>query len=455
MNIILKPFAWLLLVFYNLFNNYGLALILFAIVIKIILFPFSLKGKRGMIQMNMLQGQVQKLQKQYANNKQKYNEEVQKLYEKEKVNPMSGCLWSFLPLLLLIPLYAIIRQPMQYMMNLSVDQITRIAMAVDWPNAAKSAGFIASRSAFVNGGYNELYLSSLLSDPARLAAAKNVAESVFSINFQFLGVNLAQQPSWQIWTKSLTWNNIGLFLMPLISAGLSVVMGLVSTKTNNMNQQNGQQASTNKMLLVFSPLMSLWIGYAMPAGLCVYWIINNLLSIGQEVLSAKMLKKDYEAAAEAQRKREILEKEEEKRKKEALAAERARRIAEKKVGKKKKDTASGVNPSASREGLRAYARGRSYDPNRYGGVTPYKDPQGVNEDAIEEALEKRAKAKEEAQLEAEIDARIAAEVERDFAEGKLTGEAAEQEAEAAEEPALTPAPQYDAPDYNKKDEAEE
>lgn len=455
MNIILKPFAWLLLVFYNLFNNYGLALILFAIVIKIILFPFSLKGKRGMIQMNMLQGQVQKLQKQYANNKQKYNEEVQKLYEKEKVNPMSGCLWSFLPLLLLIPLYAIIRQPMQYMMNLSVDQITRIAMAVDWPNAAKSAGFIASRSAFVNGGYNELYLSSLLSDPARLAAAKNVAESVFSINFQFLGVNLAQQPSWQIWTKSLTWNNIGLFLMPLISAGLSVVMGLVSTKTNNMNQQNGQQASTNKMLLVFSPLMSLWIGYAMPAGLCVYWIINNLLSIGQEVLSAKMLKKDYEAAAEAQRKREILEKEEEKRKKEALAAERARRIAEKKVGKKKKDTASGVNPSASREGLRAYARGRSYDPNRYGGVTPYKDPQGVNEDAIEEALEKRAKAKEEAQMEAEIDARIAAEVERDFAEGKLTGEAAEQEAEAAEEPALTPAPQYDAPDYNKKDEAEE
>lgn len=455
MNIILKPFAWLLLVFYNLFNNYGLALILFAIVIKIILFPFSLKGKRGMIQMNMLQGQVQKLQKQYANNKQKYNEEVQKLYEKEKVNPMSGCLWSFLPLLLLIPLYAIIRQPMQYMMDLSVDQITRIAMAVDWPNAAKSAGFIASRSAFVNGGYNELYLSSLLSDPARLAAAKNVAESVFSINFQFLGVNLAQQPSWQIWTKSLTWNNIGLFLMPLISAGLSVVMGLVSTKTNNMNQQNGQQASTNKMLLVFSPLMSLWIGYAMPAGLCVYWIINNILSIGQEILSAKILKKDYEAAAEAQRKREIMEKEEEKRKKEALAAERARRIAEKKAGKKKKDTASGVNPSASREGLRAYARGRSYDPNRYGGVTPYKDPQGVNEDAIEEALEKRAAAKEEAQMEAEIDARIAAEVERDFAEGKLIGETAEQEAEVAEEPALTPAPQYDAPDYNKKDEAEE
>lgn len=417
MNIILKPFAWLLLVFYNLFNNYGLALILFAIVIKIILFPFSLKGKRGMIQMNMLQGQVQRLQKQYANNKQKYNEEVQKLYEKEKVNPMSGCLWSFLPLLLLIPLYAIIRQPIQYMMNVSADQVALIAQKLNFGST---------------GAYGELTLASLLGENSLvLSTAKTVSQNVFPINFQFLGMNLAQQPAWKIWTQSFTWNNVGLFLMPLISAGLSVVMGIVSTKTNNMNQKNGQQASSNKMLLIISPLMSLWIGYAMPAGLCVYWIINNILSIGQEILSAKMLKKDYEAAAEAQRQREIMAKEEEKRKKEALAAERARRIAEKKAGKKKKDTASGVNPSASRVGLRAYARGHAYDPDRYGGVTPYKDPEGVNEDAIEQALEKRAEAREEAQLEAEIDARIAAEVEREFADGKLTGEA--QTAEAPQE----------------------
>lgn len=451
MNIILKPFAWLLLVFYNLFENYGLALILFAIVIKIILFPFSLKGKRGMIQMNMLQGQVQRLQKQYANNKQKYNEEVQKLYEKEKVNPMGGCLWSFLPLLLLIPLYAIIRQPMQYMMNLGIQEITRIAAAVDWPNAAKEAGFIASRSAYVNGGYNELYLSSLLSNPESLAAAKNVVSGVFPINFQFLGMNLAQQPTWKLWTQSFNWNNIGLFLMPIVSALLSVLMGIVSNKTNNMNNSNGQTASPNKMMLIISPLMSLWIGYAMPAGLCVYWIINNLLSIGQEVLSAKILKKDYQAAAEEQRRRELLAKEEEKRKKEALAAERAKRMADKKAGKKKKEAAPGVDVSASRVGLRAYARGRAYDPNRYGGVTPYRDPQGVNEDAIEEVLEKRAQAKEEAELEAELDARIAAEVERDFAEGKLTEEPTPEEASPEEEAAPE---EKDEPEQEKKDEAE-
>ena len=92
--IILSPFVWLLTVFYNLFGSYGLALIFFAIVVKLILFPFSLKGKRSMIQMNMLSDKMQKLQKQYGKDKERYNLEVQKLYEKEKVNPMSGCLWS-------------------------------------------------------------------------------------------------------------------------------------------------------------------------------------------------------------------------------------------------------------------------------------------------------------------------------------------------------------------------
>ena len=102
---IMTPFTWLLMFFYNFFNSYGVALILFALVVKLILFPLSLKGKRSMIQMNMLSGKMQKLQKQYGKDQARYNEEVQKLYAKENVNPMGGCLWSMLPLLILLPLY--------------------------------------------------------------------------------------------------------------------------------------------------------------------------------------------------------------------------------------------------------------------------------------------------------------------------------------------------------------
>ena len=121
MKILLSPFIWVLNTFYNLTGSYGLALILFAIVVKIILFPFQLKGKKSMIQMNLVSGQMQRLQKQYGKDRERYNLEVQKLYEREHINPMSGCLWSFIPLLILLPLYSIIREPLVYLMNVNAD----------------------------------------------------------------------------------------------------------------------------------------------------------------------------------------------------------------------------------------------------------------------------------------------------------------------------------------------
>lgn len=131
------------------------------------------------------------------------------------------------------------------------------------------------------------------------------------------------------------------------------------------------------------PLMSLWIGFTVPAGLSIYWITQYFVSMLQEVICGKMLKKDYEAAREAAAKREAEEKEEEKRRKEEARLERQRRIEEEKKNRGKKKPAQkkdaepdqeGVNREDSREGIRAYARGRAYIPNRYGGVTPYTDP---------------------------------------------------------------------------------
>ncbi len=87
---LMSPFAMLLKLFYDLAGNYGLALICFGFVVKVILFPFQLKGKKGMIQMNMLNGRLQQLQKQYGKDQARYNMEVQKLYERENVNPMTA-----------------------------------------------------------------------------------------------------------------------------------------------------------------------------------------------------------------------------------------------------------------------------------------------------------------------------------------------------------------------------
>ncbi|SCI67749.1 Oxa1Ec [uncultured Flavonifractor sp.] len=396
MGIILKPFAWLLLTFYNIFNSYGLALILFAIVIKLILFPVSLKSKKSMIQMNLLSGKMQQLQKQYGKDRERYNLEVQKLYEREKVNPMGGCLWSLIPMIVLIALYGIIREPITYFMNLSMDQIKEVAQLLNWDTVAVTQGWVTQAmmdkagGVFENGAYNQLYLLSLINDSnlASLQAALGEAGSgLFVMNFQFLGLDLSLIPTWKFWIGGLKWSSIGLFLLPLVSTGVSFLSMKVSMATNKMNTktQNAQMDQTNKIMMWMMPLMSLWIGFTVPAGLSVYWVAQYFVTMAQEVICGRMLKKDYEAARLAAEERERQEKEEEKRRKEEARLERARRIEEEKQNKGKKKSGQkkkkdeepdqeGVNKEDSREGIRAYARGRAYIPGRFGGVTPYQDP---------------------------------------------------------------------------------
>lgn len=377
---LMMPFSWLLTFLYQFFNSYGIALILFALVVKVLLFPLSLKGKKGMIQMNMLNGKIQKLQKQYAKDQQRYQQEVQKLYEKEGANPMGGCLWSFLPLFILLPLYAIIRQPLKYMMGLTGEQISAIAQTLNWGSVAASHGWIKEAAEFANVGYNQLYLASLITPEkvaAVQAAAGATAKEIFSINFSFFGVNLALMPHLKFWTEGLM--GFGLFMIPVVSAVTSIFFSIITTKTNNLNQ-NQQNNSTNRMMMLMTPLMSLWIGFAMPAALSIYWIANNVLGLVQEIISGRLLKKDYERAAEEARLREIEEKEEEKRQRREKAEQRAREAEEarKNKGKKKEkdpdqERMTPEQKAASRVGMRQYARGRAYDPDRFGGVTPYHE----------------------------------------------------------------------------------
>ena len=126
-------------------------------------------------------------------------------------------------------------------------------------------------------------------------------------------------------------------------------------------------------MMIVMPLMSLWIGFTVPAGLSIYWIAQYFFSIFQELLCGKLLKKDYEAAQASASQRELEENEEEKRRKEEARLERQRRLEEekknrgKKKPKKEENAGPAINKDDSRIGIRAYARGRAYDPNRFGG----------------------------------------------------------------------------------------
>ena len=402
--ILMTPFSWLLKLFCQVFNSYGIALFLFTVVVKIVLFPLNLKGKKSMIKMNVVNAQIQEIQKRCGNDKERYNQEVQKFYTENNINPMGGCGWSFLPIVFLYPLYAIIRRPLKYMMWLTEDAVKAVANALNWTSVKGTE--------FAIGGYNELMLGSMM-NAGNLEAAKTAAAaagvsaaSMFVINFNFFGIDLSQTPQLKFWTDGISWNSVGLFLLPIISALLSLASMFVSQKTNQMNKN--QEVKMNMSMILMGPLISLWIGFAMPAGLCIYWISNSLLMMVQEVICGRMLRKDYEAAQKEMEEQARKAKEAEKERRRKSAEKKAAAIAAGKGNKKVQPQAKnkGVDMSASREGMRTYARGRAYDPNRYP-ITPYRDPNGPAK-PVEEPKEL---TEEEKQILAESNPELAAQAE--------------------------------------------
>ncbi len=358
------PFAWILRTFYELTGSYGWALVLFTIVVKLITLPFQMKSKKSMMRMNLFQPKIKEIQTKYANNPQRMNEEMQLLYAKEGVNPASGCLWSFLPFPILIALYSIIRQPLSRFMLIKRDVVAEIT------TFAATIGYSADS---VRVGYEEIGLAKFISQ--NFAEFSGKFDGLINVNYNFLGLDLTVMPG-DVWKEFFTggWPVIGVVLIPFISAALSFIQSKVSMSGNVSAQGNDPTARSTRMMMWTMPLLSLWIGFTLPAALGVYWIVNSLLYAVQE----KALTKYYKSHMED----EISEKEKQKRedrvRRMETAREQQRRYAveeaEKKSLKEKraeKQAAKSTKKKNStsengRVGDRPYARGRSYDPEHYG-----------------------------------------------------------------------------------------
>ena len=287
------PFAWLTRVFYSLTGSYGLALILFTLVVKLVILPFQLKGKKSMLRMNRMQGKMKDIQTRYANNKQRQQEEMANLYAQEGVNPMSGCLWSFLPFPILIALYAIIRQPLRYLMGLSVDTISAIT------DAATKLGYTVAEGGQA-AAYEQIYLAKFVHQ--NWDSFQGQFDGLINLDYNFLGMDLASQGS-QLFKQITTggWPVIGVLLLPVIATALQFLMTLISMKATG-----NAAGSQGKMMMYLMPLMTLWMGYILPAALCVYWIANTAFATIQEQVLNKYFNKilDREETDKERAKRE-------------------------------------------------------------------------------------------------------------------------------------------------------
>ncbi len=388
-DIIRVPFGYLLEWLYQFTSNYGLALILFSLVVKLVLLPLSVKSKKSMLKMSRLAPLAKALEAKYGDDKQKYQQELMALYKQEGVSTTGGCLWSFIPLLILFPLYYVIREPLTYMLH---------------NTRPISEGIVAYiRASGVELGKNTYY--------AQLAAAGHLGEFIDELkavpvlvgaklrdmNFSFLGVNLAEIPTAKFWTCE-GWGEIGLFLTPVISAAIQAVSMLISQKMNNQVATNADGEKddaavktanqTTATMLIMMPLMSLWIGYSMPAAISIYWIAQAAFGMVQEIILNSHFKKAYaeedeikrraaeirrQAEAEKERQRQLRREQnpdgivgdvskKKLRQQEKEAAEKAAREYE---AKRNPQSADDEDKPLSGIAERPYCKGRAYQADRY------------------------------------------------------------------------------------------
>ncbi len=359
MTMILTPFAKLILWFYEITGSYAIALVLFGLVVRMILFPVFLKGRKSMLAMSGLAEKQKVLQQKYMRDRQRYSIELQKLYEEEGVKPSGGCLWSFLPMPFLMLLYLVIRRPLTYLMGMSEDMFNSVSNllygeVLDYKNQQLQM----AQDVFLNHD--------------RITSAVPELSDMPMIDFSFLGANLSSTPHFMFWKQEDLLPAFVLFMIPVVSAVLNIVTTRVSTSVNaKITGASRTMDQNTKMTMFMMPLFSLWICFTLPAALGIYWIANSVFAILQEYMNIPFLRKHQKKLEEDKVKRREEEKERVKQEKKAQAeakkkaAEEMRRIQmERKVNKSL--------AAASRVGMRTYARGRSYDPDRYPSY-PYRE----------------------------------------------------------------------------------
>ena len=399
-DLITIPFGYLLGWLYQLTSSYGLALILFAILVKLVLMPASAKGKKSTMKMSRLTPQMNLIREKYANDQQKMNTAIQELYKKEGVSMTGGCLWSLLPLLVLLPLYAVVRQPIIYMLHESLETTSAIM------NTIKEA-----MPDLVNSG--NLYYEQMLAAPLLPQFAEELKgivsnpQTLEGLNFQFLGIDLARIPNIAIWNwDNFGWANWGLLLMPVLSVASQFVSMFVMQKMNNSLVTNekgiqdqeaakeSQMNKTNKTMMYIMPLMTLWIGFTVPAALSLYWFIQGVVTTASDAYLTAKYRKIYDAE-DAERLQKALEAERLEMEKERLRAQKraenpdgiTENTSKKKLQKAQQREEAAAKAAAQREyaakrgiildepekkdtslsGIpsRPYCKGRAYDPNRY------------------------------------------------------------------------------------------
>ncbi len=272
-NFIGSIFGYVLWAIFWVFQNFGIAIIVFTLIFRAILFPSSIKQQRSMAANASLQAKQKEIREKYANNKAKQNEEIQKLYEKEGVSPMSGCATSLFPMFIMLGIYYSVVRPLSNVIHLSADAINHINMI---------PGVYTTQ----NNIYSEIGALRLFTNPANVDLLINhglPANEIHSIHnlaggFNFLGLDLLAIPKDTGFTSPI-------IIIPILCLVTSLGSQILTMKMQG-NPMQGQQGCTKYMLLLL-PLLTVYISYIVPGAVGFYWVWSTIFGFVQTLLINK------------------------------------------------------------------------------------------------------------------------------------------------------------------------
>ncbi len=261
------PFAFIMRFCYDLlFSNYGLALILFTLITKLVLFPLAVKQHISLVKGQMVQPKIDKLRKQYANNKEKLNEETMKLHAEEGVNPMGSCLPLLIQMPILMGLYDVVRRPIHHILEFSQDTINS-ARDILLANKA-SIDVVKDVSDSSITATPDTYIIKAVQEAPEVfnELGTEFVTSISEFNYTFFGLDLGMVPSF---------TNI-LILVPIVSFLVNICYTLFTQhKAKRYRTDRTPSQPGGKFLLYFSPVFSAIIAFSFPAGLGIYWIWSS------------------------------------------------------------------------------------------------------------------------------------------------------------------------------------
>lgn len=289
-------FGYVLWFFYVIFKNYGVALILFTIAVKVLMFPLSIRQQKSMAKSAKMSQKQQEIRNKYANDQRKMNEELQKLYEKEGGMQTSGCMTMFIPLLILMGVYYSVVSPLSNTLHMSGDVVTNALNNLTvMPGIGTQFTTIYGQIEIVNiatQANGEIFLSQFFNS-ADVTAIVDYANS-----FNFIGLDLLGKPSDGF---SILW------LIPALCFVTSLVSQMFTMKLQgSLNQQKGCMGA----MLITMPLFSAYIAYTVPAAVGFYWIISTITSFGQTVLLQKFYSVNHMVAKQEAQRVELLRQQE-------------------------------------------------------------------------------------------------------------------------------------------------